>query len=201
MPLEPDYAGAIAYALNRLRTELPLELTYHNVWHTEHDVMPAAVRLARLSQLPQADVHLLEVAAAYHDLGHIVTSLEHERLGAEIAAEVLPKYGFEAENIERLVGIILATHLPQSPHNLLEEILADADLDVLGREDFLTRNQALRQELAALGQEFLTDREWLTTQTEFLQQHSYFTPAARALRAAGQQANRALLVAQFQQLD
>lgn len=198
MSLEPDYAGAITYALNRLRTELPLELAYHNVWHTEHDVMPAAVRLARLSQLPQADIHLLEVAAAYHDIGYIETPVGHEQLGADIAAGVLPHYGFEAESIHRLAGIILATHLPQSPHNLLEEILADADLDVLGREDFLTRNYALRQELAAFGQ-MLTEPEWLAMQTKLLQQHVYFTPAARALRAEGQHTNLALFVAQSQQ--
>jgi len=200
MPLGPDDAGAIAYALNRLRAELPPELTYHNLWHTEQEVMPAAIRLARLSDLPQAEARLLEVAAAYHDLGYTKTPVEHERLGADIAAQVLPQYGFEVESIERIVGMILATRIPQSPRNRLEEILADADVDVLGREDFLARNRDLRQELAALGQT-MTDHEWLTTQTKFLQQHVYFTSAARALRAAGQQTNLALLAAQFQQLD
>jgi hypothetical protein len=34
---------------------------------------------------------------------------------------------------------------------LLEEILADADLDVLGRDDFFSRGQALRAEREALG--------------------------------------------------
>jgi uncharacterized protein len=197
MPPGPDYAGAIAYALNRLRAELPPELTYHNVWHTEHDVMPAAVRLAGLSDLPEADVRLLEVAAAYHDIGYIETSVEHEQRGAAFAAQVLPRYGFGAERIERIAGMIMATRLPQSPRNLLEAILADADLDVLGRDDFLTRNRALRQELTVMGQ-VLTQREWLEMQTRLLRQHVYFTPAARALRAAGQQANLALFAAQFQ---
>jgi uncharacterized protein len=197
---EPDYAGAIAYALGRLRAELSPELTYHSVWHTEHDVMPAALRLAQLGELPQAEARLLEVAAAYHDIGWIETSVEHERLGAAIAAQALPPYGFAAESIERIVGMIMATRLPQSPRNLLEEILADADLDMLGREDFLARNRALRQELAALGQ-VLTDHEWLVGQTKFLQQHVYFTPAARALRSVGQQANMALFVGQFQKDD
>jgi HD-GYP domain-containing protein (c-di-GMP phosphodiesterase class II) len=73
----PDYAGAIDYALQRLRTEFSPLLTYHT--HTERDVMPAAVRLARLCGLPEADIRLLEVAAAYHDIGQIKTSLGHER--------------------------------------------------------------------------------------------------------------------------
>ena len=32
--------------------------------------------------------------------------------------------------------MIMATRLPQSPHGLLQEILADADLDVLGSAVF-----------------------------------------------------------------
>jgi hypothetical protein len=76
VPVPPDYAGAIDYALQRLRTEFSPLLTYHT--HTERDVMPAAVRLARLCGLPEADIRLLEVAAAYHDIGQIKTSLGHE---------------------------------------------------------------------------------------------------------------------------
>jgi uncharacterized protein len=194
----PDAAGAIAYALNRLRTELPPEFIYHDIWHTEHEVMPAAARLARLSGLPEEQAQLLEVAAAYHDIGLIETRIEHERRGAEIAAQALPRYGFDPTSIASVVGMIRATRLPQSPQSLPESILADADLDVLGRDDFLTRNALLRQELAALGQ-VMTDQEWLTSQRTFLQQHAYFTPAADALRAAGQASNLARFVAQFNQ--
>lgn len=195
---KPDYAAATAYALGRLRAELPAQLSYHNVWHTENDVMPAAARLARLSELSPEDTRLLEVAAAFHDLGWVETPVEHERLGEAIAAQVLPHYGFDARQSERIAGMILATRLPQSPRNQLEAILADADLDMLGREDFLERNCALRQEQAALGRVY-TDREWLTAQVTFVQEHVYFTSAARALRAAGHRANLALFVAQFQQ--
>jgi uncharacterized protein len=197
---EPDYAGAIAYALNRLRAELSPELTYHSVWHTEHDVMPAAVRLAHHSALPELDTCLLEVAAAYHDLGYIQTSVEHERLGAATAAEVLPGYGFDAGSIERIAGMIQATRLPQSPRTLAEEILADADLDVLGREDFLARERDLRQELATQGQ-VLSDHDWLAMQIKLLEEHTYFTGAARALRAAGQRQHLALLMTRLQQLE
>ena len=99
-----DYAGAVAYALNRLRTELPPKLHYHNVMHTEGDVLPAAVRLAELSGLPEADIHLLEVAAAFHDLGQIRTVLGHELIGAEIVSDVLPRYGFSPEFIRSMIS-------------------------------------------------------------------------------------------------
>ena len=77
--------------------------------------------------------------------------------------------------------MIMATRLPQSPVNLLEEILADADLDSLGREDFWVRSQALRDEIAAFGTNS-TDLEWYQGQFNFLTSHRYFTAEARLLR-------------------
>lgn len=188
----PDYAGAIDYALNRLRTELPPELIYHNSIHTEGDVLPAAVRLARLSNLAEADLHLLEVAAAFHDLGQIRTSLGHELIGMEIIADVLPGYGFSAKEIERVSGMILATRFPQTPLNLEQALLCDADLDSLGREDFFATSKALWLERTACGM-VIAWQTWLENQHRFLTDHRYFTPVARALRDEGKRKNIELL--------
>jgi hypothetical protein len=98
-----------------------------------------------------------------------------------IAEDVLPDFGYAAGQIATVCNAIMATKLPQSPKSRLEEILADADLDVLGRDDFLPRNQALRDELQYLGRKF-TDFEWYTSQESFLRDHSYFTKSAHALR-------------------
>ena len=147
--IRPDYAGAIAYALDRLRTELPAHLYYHNALHTEEDVLPAVVRLARLSNVAEPDLHLLEVGAAFHDLGQIRTNLGHELIGMEIIAWVLPEFGFSPQEIARVSGMILATRLPQTPLNDEQALLCDADLDSLGREDFFATSKALWQERAA----------------------------------------------------
>jgi len=187
-----DYAGAVAYALNRLRNELPPKLLYHNVMHTEGDVLPAAVRLAQLSNLPEADLHLLEVAAAFHDLGQIRTVLGHELIGAEIMSDVLPRYGFSPEQINRVTGMILATELPQTPLSEEEALLCDADLDSLGREDFIATSKALWQERKACGMD-IPLQTWLENQLRFLTDHRYFTPAARALRDEGKRRNIELL--------
>lgn len=188
----PDYAGAVAYALNRLRTELPAELLYHNATHTEGDVLPAAVRLAKLSNLAEPDLHLLEVAAAFHDLGQIRTVLWHELIGAEIMSDVLPRYGFSPEEISRVTNMILATELPQTPLNEEQALLCDADLDSLGREDFFASSMALWGERQACGFE-IPWQVWLETQVKFLKNHQYFTPAARALRDEGKRRNIDLL--------
>jgi len=194
---QPDFVGAIAHAVARLQAELPPVLTYHSLWHTQQDVMPAVVRLARLSHVAEEKIRLLEVAAAYHDIGLIYQHEEHEVIGAQIAAQTLPQFGFSPSHIDRIVGLILATRLPQSPQSPLEEFLADADLDVLGREDFSSRSHALWQEMLTRGQPF-TWREWCQVQLRFLKQHAYFTPAAQALRDAGKQQHIAALEQELQ---
>lgn len=188
----PDYSGAVDYALRRLRAELSPQLFYHNAQHTEEDVLPAVVRLARLSNIAEPVLHLLEVAAAFHDLGQIVTSLGHEQIGIGIMSEVLPRYGFSTEDIERVSGMILATRLPQSPQNEEQALLCDADLDSLGREDFLETSTALWHERTACGL-IIPWQTWLQGQLRFLQSHQYFTPAARALRQDGKLKNIELL--------
>lgn len=190
--LPPDYPGAVAYALNLLRNELPPQLLYHNAMHTEGDVLPAAVRLARLSNLAEPDLHLLEVAAAFHDLGQIRAVLWHELIGAGIMSDVLPRFGFSPEEIERVSGMILATELPQTPLNEEQAILCDADLDSLGREDFFATSRALWQERTACGM-VIARQTWLETQLRFLKNHQYFTRAAHALRDEGKRRNIDLL--------
>src|SRR5260221_6550288 len=171
----PNAAGAITHALARLAAELSPELTYHNLGHTQTDVIPGVARLARLSEMAEENVQLLEVAAAYHDIGFIYARVEHERVSVRIASETLPAYGFSPQQIERIASMIRATRLPQSPHNLLEDILADADLDVLGRDDFFERNEQLRLELNTVNPP-MYQRDWWSAQIWFLQGHIYFTP-------------------------
>ncbi len=190
----PQYDAAIDYALERLREELSPRLIYHSLRHTQHDVMPAARLLAKMSGLSVDDTHLVEVAAAFHDLGFIETYRDHEEASARLAGLVLPRFGFAPAQIEQIVSMILATRLPQSPVTLLEMIIADADLDVLGREDFFERNEVLRQEMARYHQG-CDRREWLRNQLEFLQNHCYYTPAARSLRDRTKEQNLALLEA------
>jgi uncharacterized protein len=177
----PDHHGAIAYSLDRLRRELSPKLTYHNLWHTEKDVIPGCIRLAQHSGVTAEEMWLLETAAAFHDLGFTENTTNHELAGARIVAQVLPRFDYSNQDIDRIIGMIMATRLPQSPRTRLEEILADADLDVFGRSDFFSRNEALRQEWAAFGREIAL-KPWLEGQLAFLRSHSYFTPAARMLR-------------------
>lgn len=193
---QPEFEQAIAFALDLLHRELAPELTYHNLWHTRDDVMVAAVAFGQLSRLEAEDLDLLRVAAAFHDVGFVSRYQGHEIASMRIAAQELPQFGFRPDQIEQVIGMIMATRLPQSPRSHLEALLADADLDVLGRDDFFTRNQALRAEHAAFGRR-MTDGQWLQQQRDFLQGHRYFTAVARSLRTPTKRTNLALLEAQI----
>lgn len=178
---KPEVEGAIEYAKRRMERELESGLTYHNLAHTFQEVLPMTLKLADLYHLNENDVMLLAVAAAYHDIGWVVQGHEHEAIGVDICRQVLPDYGFNKDQIERIGEMIMATRLPQNPTNLLEEILVDADMDSLGRKDFWLRNEDLRVELAKDG-ELLTIEEWYWKQLEFLKSHTFFTEGARQLR-------------------
>jgi uncharacterized protein len=156
--------------------------------HTRYDVVPAADRLATLLGLSDEQMLLVRTAAWYHDLGFVQQRIDHETVSVQIAYAVLPRYGFNRQQVTTVEQLILATQLPQQPQTLLEQILADADLDSLGREDFLVTSLAPRDELAAFGEES-TLREWYTRQHQFLHDHRYFTDAARLIRGERKQRN------------
>lgn len=186
----PDFEGARHYARTRLERELAPMLVYHSAQHTRDDVVPAARRLALVSGLAGEDMLLVLTAAWFHDIGFTEQHTEHERVGVRIARDILPSYGYSHAQVDTIAGIIMATRLPQTPHNLLEEIMADADLDSLGRDDFIEVGGRLRIELAFRGVVY-NEQDWWQFQAEFLEGHRYFTSAAQSLRRAGKQRNLA----------
>ena len=196
----PDYDGAIAWAYDRLRFELSPQLTYHNLWHTQQVVMPAAARLSRQMEMDEADIGLISVAVAYHDLGFIETYQGHEAMSMAIAMKALPTFGFSPAQIRQVIDMIQATCLPQKPRNSHEEVICDADLDILGREDFLEQNTALYQEVLAHGIQ-ISPVNWLIGQVLFLGQHIFFTAAARQARDEQKQHNLAELKRRLEQME
>lgn len=188
----PDLERARQYALERLERDLPTELLYHSVAHTRDDVLPAALRFAAREGVTGLDLLLLKTAALYHDIGFVTCYLEHERASTDIAREVLPEFGYTPAQIDTIADLIMATHFPQSATSQLERLLADADLDVLGREDFFARNELLRAERAAVAGP-VSLPAWYRQQLAFLEEHDYFTAAARALRNPQKRKNIARL--------
>lgn len=185
---QPDLEGAISYASRLLEEKLPADLYYHCAAHTQDEVLWAAERLAAFEALDEQSFMLLKTAVYYHDVGYTEQREQHEEISVRIAAQVLPGFGYLPAQVRAIESMILATRLPQSPKNLAEMILVDADLSVLGRDTFLARSADLRAERQAYGEKFTT-LEWYQVQLDFLARHQYFTSAAKTLFGAQKQAN------------
>lgn len=178
-----EFENAKAFILSKLKTELAPNLYYHSYNHVK-DVHKAARMLAIEEGIPEdsEEFTLLETAVLFHDSGFIVAAKNHEQLGCDIVKKELPAFGYSAMQIEKICGMIMATKIPQTPTNLLERIICDADLDYLGRDDFFEIGNHLFNELVVYG--ILEDEKtWNRIQVTFLGKHDYFTDTAKRLRS------------------
>ncbi|MBK7383464.1 MAG: HD domain-containing protein [Flavobacteriales bacterium] len=175
-----DTQGAKAYILAKLKAELPAGRTYHSLEHTL-DVYASAISIAEEEGVTGEGLVLLKIAALYHDSGFTVQDIEHEEAGCRIARAVLPGFGFNERQLELICDMIMATHIPQTPHNKLSRVLCDADLDYLGRGDFERIGRSLFQEMRTYGV-LHTEKEWNELQERFLERHSYFTTTNKRTR-------------------
>jgi class 3 adenylate cyclase len=173
------------YVIGRLKRELDPIYTYHAPSHTL-DVFESAIRLALRENISEKDFELLQVAALLHDSGFLVKSKGHEEESCKLAQELLPTYKYSEDEIKQVCSIIMATKLPQSPKNHVEEIICDADLDYLGRDDFYKIGRNLWDEMNAGGMD-MDEVAWHELQVSFLSNHKYFTVTARSTREPGKQ--------------
>lgn len=171
--------------LDKMERELPPDLHYHNIKHTV-DVVTEVELIGWAEGISDDDLLLLKTAALFHDMGHIRSYTEHEHYSTVLAREILPAFNYSTEQIDKISEIIMATKLPPNPQNKLQQIICDADLDYLGRSDFIPVSNTLFEELKnrnLVG----TLNEWNKKQITFISNHQYFTDTARKLREINKQ--------------
>ena len=171
--------------LDRLEKELPSYLYYHNVKHTI-DVINQVELIGYGEGVDDEAILLLKTAALFHDAGHIIGYDNHEFYGTQLAKEYLPQFQYDQQQIDRICDLIMATQIPPNPNDLLEKIMCDADLDYLGRSDFIPVSNTLYEELKE--QDKIGDlNEWNQMQLQFISGHQYFTQTAISLREVNKQ--------------
>ncbi len=163
-----------------LETALPNDLFYHTLEHTK-DVVKAVERIALLEGVTDEGLFLLKTAALFHDAGFVHQYEHNEPIGAKMAEEMLPKYGYTEQHIKTISELIFVTQIPHKPVNKLQEIICDADLDYLGTTHFDAISDNLKKELLGKGK-IGSAKEWDEIQVKFLQQHKYFTETAISSR-------------------
>ncbi len=176
-----DYQKAKEFVLPKLEKELKPSLYYHNYQHTL-DVCKSIEALAEYEGINGDDLIILRTAAVYHDTGFIWQYDNNEPIACEFAKETLPSFGYTKEQIDRVCDLILATQIPQNPQSKMSEILCDADLDYIGRDDFFITALRLHREWSENSTSKITFKDWYLKQLQFVQKHEYWTEAARKSR-------------------
>ena len=166
--------------LSELEENLPKSLTYHGIDHTL-DVMQVCNQYISREKISEKDRYLLRVGAIVHDMGFLKGPVNHEEVGAGMAESILQKLGVDQEDIDQIKGLVMATKIPQTPRNYLQQILCDADLDYLGREDYPEISEKLYAELKYM-KVISNARQWKEVQIDFLKAHHYHTPFAKKNR-------------------
>jgi uncharacterized protein len=160
-----------------LKEKLPGSYHFHCLEHTIY-VYESVKEIGKKEKCTKKEIDLLCAAALWHDAGYINVYNGHEEESCRLAKIHLPGFGYSEADIEIIAGIIMATKIPQSPHNKLEKIIADADLAYLGTDDAARQAYNLYKELHQLNPS-LTKEQWNEMQISFLQQHRYFTGYCR----------------------
>lgn len=191
-------AKSQAYVSGLLNGSLPAWAVYHNIDHTE-EIVRAARTIAQGCKLSKSETEIVELAAWFHDVGYTTTAAEHEEKGAQLAAEFLRANGYPQERLEKVVGCILATKVPQQPKNELEAVVCDADLIHLGKKRFFARSNLLRMEIERRTGKPFTDIEWLQKNIEFASQAPFHTAYAKEEFTARRIKNLATLQEQLRE--
>jgi len=165
------------FVVDLLKSNIPVFYYYHNYEHTLY-VVDKAIEIARAEGCSDRDIELVSAGALWHDTGFLYSYANHEDESLLLAKKYLPDYGYSKEEIEKISGMIMATKIPQSPKNKLEEIVADADLEYLGTSAAAAKAEHLFREWQHMDPS-LTREKWNKIQVSFIQNHHFFTEFCR----------------------
>ncbi len=157
---------------------LSQKLTYHSIDHTL-SVVEAVREICREQQVDLHDKFIVELAAWFHDLGYVQGCEDHESKSVKYAREFMQSFDITVEDQDMVAGCIMATKMPQSPSNHLEQILCDADLIHLADENYFHKAKKLHSEIENIQDKKITQDEWMMMNSKFLTGHCFFTHYAK----------------------
>ena len=192
--LAEDYASSI------LIEKSPKQNVYHSLDHTK-EVVAAIKEIGQGESISEEELEILTIAAWFHDLGYVEKTRGHEEISAMFASSFLSENSYDTDKIDKVIGIILSTKVPQQPQNHLQQIMCDADLHHLGKKTFETRNNLFRIESELYSKKKLTESQWLSQTIEFINQHHFFTDYAQKYFTPIEKNNLMLLQLQLDALQ
>ncbi len=182
------------YVFNLLNDKLKTNYVYHNLAHTQK-VVEKVNELAEELNIDETAKENVQLAALFHDSGFIKGAENHEQESVKILTHFLKEKNVEANRIEIISKLILATKMGRQPENDLEKIIVDADCAHLGNKSFEDKTELLRKEWENLGDKKYSDAEWISVNIDFLtNNHKYHTDYALKKWSKGKEKNLAKLL-------
>ncbi len=174
-------SAAEQYVVSFFSQKIGKDFVFHSFEHTREVVLHTEL-IAGNYELSEEDHTAVVIAAWFHDTGYYAgLKKTHEDESRKLAGEFLRQHNAPPLLIEKVLGCITATKMPQSPTNLIEQIICDADLFHLGSKTFKEKNKLLRQEINSIEENSIGKKEWVNLNIEFLSRHRYFTEYAREM--------------------
>ncbi len=178
-----------------------LEMCYHNLDHTTYMVRKVR-EIGEFYKFNEEEQEDLFYAAWLHDVGYWDgDAAGHEARGAEIAQATLADFGLPQPRIDRIKKAILATRMPQTPSDLFESIICDADLYHLGSDSLYEQTLLLKCEKEKNGSGPVELKDWLIESREFTKNHRYHTDYAQRFLEPAKKVNLKYLDLKIAQLE
>ena len=154
---------------------------FHNLKHTL-SVFERASYLANMEWLDEELQEIVQLAALFHDTWFLQQYDKNEPIWASSAEKWLKEQWYPEDKIDIVKQIILATELGSPTLTKLEEIIKDADMDNLWRDDFFELEVALREELKNIKWIEFTDKERYDRISSYIQNFHFFTETQKKER-------------------
>ncbi|MGI6523670.1 MAG: hypothetical protein ACOX2O_00010 [Bdellovibrionota bacterium] len=186
-----------AEILNKLESELSENFIYHSVNHTK-DVISEALLFALLDGISGRDLQILATAAAFHDAGYMVRYYGHEEESVKIFIETKEKYPtfFSNTEVSTIIAMILDTKINEDVSKPLHtctmplsKYLVDGDMSNLGRDDFYQKSNLVMEEVRAVTQCEIPEKDFLNSVQMLLLHHQWYSDSAKRLREEGKARN------------
>ncbi len=167
------------YVIKYYEKNTPAENLYHNIEHVKN-VVSLVEEIGKNSESTKEEIEMLKIAAWFHDIGHLEVWEGHEERSAEFASDYLTSENYSMEKINVVTGCILATKVPHSPNNYLEEIICDADIAHAGSDSFFEQSALLKQELEKRKRKIISEIDWLKKNISFVEGNNFYTSYANS---------------------
>ena len=161
-------------------TEAPPNLYFHNSSLVKN-INNHVELLSTAEKLPEEEFINIKLASVFLLTGFISDYEKPMEASLRLVEEILPKYGFNQENVE-LTKKIIKNSFNDIQESLSDNILHDARYDYLGRVDYLKLTDKLFRERAEYGKHS-DNKTWIEDQRKLLLDHKFITVTARLLRS------------------